>query len=126
VRIGLSGADMRVSYFLPRVVGPTATTEMMMTGRLVDADEAVLLGLVLRVVDDVVGEARSIGRAIVANSSFGVAMTKQVVWQNIDAPSLESAMALENRTQILASLTKDADEAVAAFLDKREPTFRNH
>lgn len=126
VRIGLSGADMGVSYFLPRVVGPTAANELLMTGRLIDAEEALRLGLVLRLADDVVAEAVDIGRAICANSPFGVAMTKQVVWQSIDAPSLEAAMALENRTQILASLTDDASEAAAAFLAKRQPTFRNH
>ena len=127
VRIGLSGADMGVSYFLPRVVGPTAAAEMMLTGRLVDAEEAARIGLVLRVVDDgaVVDEAVSIAQAICANSPFGVAMTKQVVWRNIDATSLEAAMALENRTQILASMTADADEAVSAFLDKRQPAFAN-
>jgi len=125
VRIGLSGADMGVSYFLPRIVGPTAATELLMTGRMVDASEAVRLGLVLRIVEDVVAEAVDIGRAMCANSPFGVAMTKEVVWQNIDAPSLEAAMALENRTQILASLTEDADEAIKAWLAKRPPAFRN-
>jgi enoyl-CoA hydratase len=126
VRIGLSGADMGLSYFLPRIIGPTAAIELMMTGRMVEADEAVRLGLVLRVVDDPVEEAIAVGRAICANSPFGVAMTKQVIWQNIDAPSLEGALALENRTQILASLTDDAHEAVSAFLERRPPTFRNH
>jgi enoyl-CoA hydratase len=125
VRIGLSGADMGVSYFLPRIIGPTAATEMMMTGRLVEATEALRLGLVLRIADDVIDEALVIARAICANSPFGVAMTKQVLWQNIDAPSFEAAIALENRTQILASLTEDADEAVTAYLAKRPPTFRN-
>jgi enoyl-CoA hydratase len=52
-------------------------------------------------------------------------MTKQVLWQNIDAPSLEAAMALENRTQILASLTADAAEAERAFLEKRPAVFHN-
>ena len=126
VRIGLSGADMGTSYFLPRIIGPTAATELMYTGRLVDATEAERLGLVLRVVDDVVADALTIARAITANSPFGVVMTKQVLWQNIDAPSLEAAQALENRTQILASMTADADEAVGAFLEKRSPTFHNH
>lgn len=127
VRIGLSGCDMGVSYFLPRIVGPTAATELMMTGRIVEAEEAMRLGLVLRVVDDgdLVNEALRIAAAIRANSPFGIAMTKKVLWQNIDAPSLEAAMALENRTQILASLTGDAAEAQAAFLAKRSPDFHD-
>ena len=125
VRIGLSGADMGVSYFLPRIVGPTAAAELMYTGRLVDASEAARLGLVLRVSDDVLGDALGLARAIAANSPFGVRMTKEVLWHNIDAPSLEAAQALENRTQILASFTDDADEAVSAFLDKRQPSFHD-
>ena len=52
-------------------------------------------------------------------------MTKEVLWHNIDAPSLDAAIALENRTQILASITDDADEAIAAFMAKRDPKFRN-
>jgi enoyl-CoA hydratase len=127
VRIGLSGCDMGTSYFLPRIVGPTAATELMYTGRLVDADEALRIGLVLRIVDDgtVVDEAVAIAEAILANSPFGVAMTKQVLWQNIDASSLDAAMALENRTQILASMTEDAREAERAFLGKRAPEFHD-
>ncbi|WP_239396129.1 enoyl-CoA hydratase/isomerase family protein [Frankia sp. CiP3] len=125
VRIGLSGADMGTSYFLPRIVGPTAAAEMMLTGRLIDALEARDNGLVLRVVDDgrVLDEALSIASAIMANSPFGVRMTKQVLWKNIDAPSLDAAMQLENRTQILASLTEDCREAEAAFLARRAPVF---
>ena len=127
VRIGLSGGDLGASYFLPRIVGMTAATEMMYTGRLVDADEALRIGLVLRVVDDgaVVDEAVGIANLIVGNSPFGVAMTKQVLWDNVDATSLKAAMDLENRTQILTSLTDDCREAEAAFLQKRTPSFGN-
>jgi enoyl-CoA hydratase len=118
---------MGVSYFLPRIIGPTAAAEMMLTGRLVGADEAAERGPVHRVVDDgdLLDEALAIARAICAHSPFGVVMTKQVLWQNVDAPSLEAAIALENRTQILASLTEDADEAVHAFLEKRPARFTN-
>jgi enoyl-CoA hydratase len=128
VRLGLSGCDMATSYFLPRVVGPTVAAEMIYTGRLVDAEEAASTGLVLRVVDDdrVVEDALSIAAAIRANSPFGVVMSKQVFWLNVDAPSLEAAQALENRTQILASLTDDAREAGDAFMAKRPPRFTDH
>lgn len=127
VRIGLSGGDLGASYFLPRIVGPTAATEMLYTGRLVDAEEAERIGLVLRVVDDgaVVDEAVGIATMILGNSPFGIAMTKQLIWQNLDAPSLAAAQELENRTQILASFTEDCREAEAAFLEKRPPVFRN-
>jgi enoyl-CoA hydratase len=127
VRIGLSGGDLGASYFLPRIVGPTAAAEMLYTGRLVDADEAERIGLVLRVVDDgaLVDEALGIATQILGNSPFGIAMTKQLLWQNLEAPSLAAAQQLENRTQILASFTEDCREAEAAFLEKRAPEFHN-
>jgi enoyl-CoA hydratase len=125
VRIGLSGCDVGVSYLLPRIVGPTLAFEMMLTGRLVDAEEALRTGLVLRVVPDgeVVDAALSIAEAVAANSPFGVEMTKQVMWANLDAPSLEAAIELENRTQILCIHTEDQREAIVAFVEKRPPRF---
>lgn len=127
VRLGISGCDMGLSYLLPRIVGPTVAFEMMLSGRLLDAAEAERRGLVLQVVPDgeVVDAAVEIAHRIVANSPFGVRMTKEVMWANLDAPSLESAVALENRTQILCIQTADMPEAVAAFIDKRSPAFRN-
>ena len=127
VRLGLSGCDVGVSYLLPRVVGPTLAFEMLLTGRLIDADEALRSGLVLRVVPDgeVLDAAVALAQQICANSPFGVRMTKQVMWANLDASSLSVAIALENRTQILCAGMADQREAVAAFLEKRPATFRN-
>ena len=61
--------------------------------------------------------------AILANSPFGVVMTKEVLWANLSAPSAEHAIALENRTQILASQSGDFLEAITAFAEKRPPDF---
>ena len=75
-------------------------------------------------------EAGQDHRAIVITGSgrgfcapFGQKMTKQVYRANLDASSLEEALQLENRTQILANATADAAEARAAFLEKRRPGF---
>jgi enoyl-CoA hydratase len=127
VRLGISGADVGVSYLLPRIIGPTAAFEMMLSGRIVDADEAYRLGLVLRVVPDgdVVAAATEVARGIARNSPLGVDMTKEVMWANLDAPSLEAAIELENRTQILCTQTKDFGEALAAFMERREPSFED-
>jgi len=127
VRIGLSGCDVGVSYLLPRVVSTTLAFEMMLTGRLVDAAEAERAGLVLRVVPDgdVVPAALEVVDRICANSPFGVRMTKEVMWANLDAPSLQTAIDLENRTQIVCVQTSDQSEAIAAFMDKRPPEFTN-
>jgi len=75
--------------------------------------------------DEVVAAAASIAREIAANSPFGVWMTKEVMWSNLETPSLHAGIDLENRTQILASTTEDHREALAAFLEKRPPAFKN-
>lgn len=83
-------------------------------------------------VTDVVGGevlvARAIGIAemICGNSPVGVSLTKQVVQQNVDGTSLDAAMALENRSQVLAAQTVDMAESLQAFREKRIPTFVNH
>jgi enoyl-CoA hydratase len=126
VRVGLSGADIGVSWLLPRLIGSSRAFELLLTGRFVDADEAARIGLVSAVTarDELDGRARDIARAIAANSPYGVTMTKQVMWSQLEVGSLAAGIALENRTQVTAALTSDHREAVRAFLEKRPPTFR--
>jgi enoyl-CoA hydratase len=125
VRVGLSGADAGVSYLLPRLVGLGRASEIMLTGGPVDADEALAIGLVNRVVpaDRLLDAALDLAARIAANSPFGVWMTKQVLEHNVDAPGLQAAIELENRTQALATRTNDMAEALAAFREKRSATF---
>ena len=127
VRIGLSGCDVGVSYLLPRLIGASKAFELMLTGRFVLAEEAERIGLVSRVVPDgeVVDAALLIADQIAANSPFGVWMTKEVMWANLETGSMQAAIDLENRTQILTTFTEDMPEAMRAFLEKREPNFRN-
>lgn len=124
VRIGISACDVGVSYMLPRIVGHGAASEIMLTGNLVDAAWAERIGLVSRVVDgDIVEGAIEFGRDITRNSPFGVRMTKEVLAFSVDAPSMEAAVEMENRTQVIATRTGDMAEAVAAFKEKREADF---
>lgn len=126
VRIGLSGCDIGVSWLLPRLVGASRAYELMLTGRIIDATEAAAMGLVIRVVPDaeLLESALETARLIVANSPFGVWMTKEVMWSNLEVSSLQAAIDLENRTQILTTFTADQREAMAAWSEKRPPTFR--
>lgn len=125
IRVGLSGCDVGVSYALPRLIGASRAFELMLTARIVDATEADRIGLVSRVVpdDEVVDAALGVADEILALSPFGVVMTKEVMWANLSASSLESAIHLENRTQILASHSGDFREALAAFAERRPPRF---
>lgn len=128
VRIGLSGGDVGTSWALPRLVGLGRAYEILLTGRFVDAEEALRIGLVteLAAPDDLLDRALGTAGLIVGNSPFGMALTKQVVQQNVDAPSLEAAMSLENRNQALASRTEDMVEALAAFREKRPARYVGH
>jgi enoyl-CoA hydratase/carnithine racemase len=127
IRIGLSGGDCGSSWMLPRIVGLGQAYEILLTGRLVDAEEAARIGLVNRVVadDGVVEAALDLAGVIAGNSPLGVRLTKQVVQVNVDAPSLEAALELENRNQVLTSRTADMREALLAFREKRPPTYRD-
>ena len=125
VRIGLSGCDIGVSWLLPRLVGASRAFELLLTGRLIDAAEADRIGLVTRVVADgaVVDSALETAELIVGNSPFGVRMTKEVMWSQLEIGSLQAGIDLENRTQVLSSFTGDLTEAMAAFLEKRPARF---
>ena len=125
VRIGLSGCDVGVSWLLPRLIGASRAWELMLTGRIIDSAEADRIGLVTRVVPDgtVVDAALETAALIAANSPWGVRMTKEVAWSQLEIGSLQAGIDLENRTQILSSTTGDHREAIAAFLEKRPPRF---
>lgn len=125
VRIGLSGCDIGVSWLLPRLIGASRAWELMLTGRIIDAAEADAIGLVTRVVPDgqLLESALETAALIAANSPWGVRMTKEVAWSQLEIGSLQAGIDMENRTQILSSFTADHREAITAFLDKRTPQF---
>ena len=125
VRIGLSGCDIGVSWLLPRLIGAGRSHELLLTGRLVDAAEADRIGLVNRVVPDgeVLDAALATAAEITANSPMGVWMTKEVAWSQLEVGSLQAGIDLENRTQILSTMTGDLKEAAAAFIEKRPAKF---
>lgn len=125
VRIGLSGGDVGTSWALPRIVGLGRAYEILLTGRFVEAPEALQIGLVTDVVDAeaLLDRAMETADLIVGNSPTGMALTKHVVQNNVDAPSLEAALALENRNQVLATRTDDMVEALNAFREKRAPRY---
>ena len=125
VRVGLSGCDIGVSWLLPRLIGGSRAFELLLTGRFADAAEPARIGLVSDVVtrEELDDHARGIARMIAANSPYGVKMTKQVMWAQLEVGSLDAGISLENRTQVTAALTDDHQEAVRAFLEKRPASF---
>jgi len=127
IRIGLSACDVGVSYFLPRVVGLSVASEFLLTGDFIDASRALATGLVSRVVPDAQLDraAEAMAHNILRNSPLGVRLTKECLRYSVDAPSLEAAIAMEDRNQILTTQTNDVHEGIAAFLEKREPKYED-
>ena len=124
-RLGLSAGECGISWLLPRTIGLSRAFELMLTGRSFGAEEAERIGYVLRMVEDqeLLDSALETARLIAANAPFGVAMTKDVVRRNLETASLQSAIALEARTQLLCGQSGDFREAVSAFLEKRPADF---
>jgi len=110
ILLGLSGAEMGMSYHLPRIVGTSVAADWMLTGRTVAADEADRRGLVSELVepDRLAGRAIEIATAIAELAPLGVQLTKRALQVNTDATGLNAAVELENRNQVLSHATDDA------------------
>jgi enoyl-CoA hydratase len=127
IRLGLSACDVGVSYFLPRYVGASVASELLLTGDFIQAERALRTGLVSQVVPDAEldAAAHDMARRMLRNSPLALRLTKDCLKANIDAGSLESAIAMEDRNQVLSARSADFREGIAAFLEKREPKFQD-
>jgi enoyl-CoA hydratase len=121
IKLGIGGCDIGVSYTLPRIIGAGPAFDLILTARAVDAEEALRLGIVSRLShDSVLDDAMGIAETLCSYGKFGLESTKQVMWANLDAPSLETALHLENRSQILAGTSGVMGEASEGFLHRRQ------
>lgn len=127
IRIGLGGCDMGSSYFLPRLVGASLASEMILSGRFVHADRALAAGFVSEIgsAEEIAEKAGALAADMLLASPMGLRLSKDALNRNIDAPGFEAALALEDRQQILLSMTEDYAEARRAFIEKRAPEFRD-
>jgi enoyl-CoA hydratase/carnithine racemase len=125
INIGVSNCDMGTSWLLPRLIGASRSHELMLTGRRVDAEEALRIGLVA----DVVGDGRLLERALEAAEQiaslapWGVRLTKRGMWSALEIPSEQAAVEYEDRQQIMSTFGKAVPEAIGAFLEKRPAEF---
>jgi enoyl-CoA hydratase/carnithine racemase len=122
IALGLSGAEMGMSYLLPRIVGTSVAAEWMLTGRTVDAAEADRRGLVSEVVDDerLLDRALELAALVAEHSALGTQLTKRALQANVDAPDLATAIELENRNQVITHATAEAAAARARWSQRSE------
>jgi enoyl-CoA hydratase/carnithine racemase len=125
IRVGLTACDMGVSYFLPRCVKTTVASELMLTGRFIDARRALATGLVSEVVadDDLDAAAGRLATEMTETSPLGLRLTKEGLSAAVDAGSLEGAIAIEDRNQVLCLREGYLEEGVRAFIEKRTPKY---
>lgn len=122
--IGLAGCDMSAGWFLPRLVGLGAASELMFTGRLVSAEEALGLGLVHRVVprEDLAEEVRRWSEQLAAGAPVAHAWTKRALHRSLGV-DMDGEFEFEIFAQVQCLQTADHREGVAAFQQKRRPEF---
>jgi enoyl-CoA hydratase/carnithine racemase len=125
INIGVSNCDMGTSWLLPRLIGASRSHELMLTGRRVDAHEALQIGMVADVVADGGLPERALQAAgqIASLAPWGVRLTKQGMWSALEIASEEAALEYEDRQQIMATFGRAVPEAIEAFLQKRPAEF---
>jgi len=107
---------------LPRLVGPAWAKDMLLTGRSVDANEALSIGLVNRVSEDITETIAELSAQITGGSPIGVRYAKEAVGKGIDL-TLEQGLRLEADLNVILQSTSDRAEGLKSFLEKRPPKF---
>jgi enoyl-CoA hydratase/carnithine racemase len=98
----------------------------MLTGKFIHAERCLSTNLVSEVVPeaDLLETGKRYAQEMLLASPMGLRLTKEGLNVAIDAPGLEAAIAVENRNQVLCSRTKDAQEGMRAFIEKRPPVYQ--
>ncbi|MBT4160523.1 MAG: enoyl-CoA hydratase, partial [Gammaproteobacteria bacterium] len=116
--------DWGGTYFLPRIVGMAKAAEMIWSGRMISADEALALGIVSQLTEpeSLMDEAMALARTFAEGPPISIRLAKRAMYRSMDS-SLEEALEFETFAQNVCRDTKDAKEGIAAFVEKREPKF---
>ena len=113
------------SYFLPRVIGVRRTQELMLTNRMISADEALDWGLITRIVpdEDLLDEAKKLAATMAQGPTRAFGQVKHLLLESLTNP-LETQMELESRAITAMGASEDGQEGIDAFHNKRKPAFK--
>ncbi len=125
VRVGLAGCDMGACAILPRLIGQGRTTELLLSGRSMNAAEGERWGFWNRVGSDPYADAKAMAERLVAGPNFAHGMTKTML--NLEwNMTIEQAIEAEAQTQALCMQTEDFRRAYNAFVKKEKPIFEGN
>ncbi|HEY3569603.1 MAG TPA: enoyl-CoA hydratase family protein [Thermoanaerobaculia bacterium] len=126
-RVGLSGADMGACAILPRIIGQGRASELLYTGRFMEAEEAERWGFFNRLVppERLMDEAMGLARSIATGPTFAHAMTKRQLHHEWDL-GVDEAIEAEAQAQAICMQTEDFARAYRAFAAKEKPTFEGN
>ncbi len=121
VNLGLAGCDMSAGYFLPRLIGMGRATDMMMTARFVDAEEALQIGLLSRLVNENQLDAAvvELAQSFATGPARALAFTKNAIRRSVDR-EMENEFDYEVFAQVQCLQSETHRERVAAFFAKRD------
>jgi enoyl-CoA hydratase/carnithine racemase len=124
-RVGLAGADMGACGYLPRIIGLGRATELLMTGRVMSAEEGQAWGFfnALHTPETVLEKAQSLAQSLADGPYFAHTMTKTMINQEW-AMGLEEMIESEAQAQAICMMTKDFTRAFEAFAAKQKPQFQ--
>jgi enoyl-CoA hydratase len=108
---------------LTRAVGKSIAMDVILSGRFLTAEEALSAGLVARIADDWLGEAKAVAAAIAAKAPVATRLAKELVDHAYET-TLSAGVAAERKALYLAFASEDAHEGLSAFVEKREPEFK--
>lgn len=110
---------------LPRLIGEARALDLILTGRLIDAEEAVAMGLVSRIADDPLAEAQALARQMLRSAPVALGLAKEAVVRGMDV-TLPQGLEVEADLFGLVVTTEDRAEGVRSFLEKRDPEFQGN
>ena len=116
--------DWGGTYFLPRIVGMAKACELIFTGDVIGAEEALALGIVSQVVapEALVETVRALASKMAAGPPIAIRLAKRALYHNQEC-DLRAALEYETYAQNICRETEDAREGIRAFVEKRAPTF---